>query len=286
MKALNPYTILFLGHIATTRDVSTLSHQGEGDAAKSARCVPASGVSLVPTSALCAPEHLEVAAGSVAYYPLFGGIEYEWYRYWPSTSALMDAMAVAEADPNIVAHLIHLDSPGGEAFGCHEAFEVVRNLKKPCYAVIRSCAASAAYYLAAAADKIYAESPFSEVGCIGTMCTLVNSEEFFKKAGIKITEVYSGYSPLKNKVFNDALNGATEDFIKRFLDPLALCFINDVASVRNIPEDDDARKGETYYAEEAKRHGLIDGIKSFAEVLGELAGTKGSPSFDLNSLDY
>ena len=294
-KELSALTILFLGNIATTHSGAVVMELPEGKQYKDAIQVPRIGaVSLVLARESAMDE--SIPAGSIAYYPIFGEIRYASPYYWRfNTSTFLDSLRQAEENPSISAHLLHIDSQGGEAYGCHEAFEAIKALKKPCFAVLRSCAGSAGYYLAAAADKIYAESPFSMVGCIGTMCTMVNDEKYLDRLGIKVEELKSNYSPLKNKVFDDAMDGKTKDFIARFLDPLALQFIDDVASVRAVPEDDDARKGETYYATEAQRHALIDGVKSFEDAVLELdklaekdqaKRTQEGPSFDLNDLNF
>lgn len=234
----------------------------------------------------------ELPENSVAFHPIYGSVIYD-YQYWRfSTKQFIEDLAAAEANPNIIAHLIHVDSNGGEAFGCHEAFEAVKNLTKPCIAVVDSMAASAGYYLCCAADKVYAGSMFSEIGCIGTMCVMYNDEEYMKKHGLEELEYYSNYSPLKNKVFKDALSGQGEEYVKRFLDPLAYQFISDVRSVRTgVTEEGEAAKGEIFYAGNAMAEGLIDGEMPLAEALKELVGmvpkpapTNG-PSIDINSIN-
>ena len=41
----------------------------------------------------------------------------------------------AEDNPNISAHLIHIDSVGGEAYGCHEVFNVIKDGTRYCLTV-------------------------------------------------------------------------------------------------------------------------------------------------------
>lgn len=232
----------------------------------------------------------DLPAGSIAYHPLFGSIRYGYSWWSPSTMELMDNLKAAEANPSISAHLLHIDSPGGEAFGLHEAFELIRSLKKPCYAVVESCAASAAYYLAAGCDKIFTVSKFSKVGSIGIMSVHVDDSEYLEKEGIKVTELYSHYSPLKNADFRKLDEGETEDFIKKYLDPLAKAFIEDVQAARKkVADDSDALKGEVYLAEEAETVGLIDGVKNLDDVVAKLAAkievpAPAAPSRDINTI--
>ena len=126
----------------------------------------------------------DIAEGSIAYHPIFGDIIYGYSWWRASTMELCDNLKAAEANPAIAAHLIHIDSCGGQAFGLHETFDLIRSLKKPCYAVVESCAASAAYYIAAGCDKIFTTSKFSKVGSIGVMVVYVDDSEYLEKEGI------------------------------------------------------------------------------------------------------
>ncbi len=231
----------------------------------------------------------EIAGGSIAYHPVFGNVCYKSsWRF--STERFISDLKAADANPAITAHLIHVDSCGGEAFGCHEAFITVRSLSKPCYGLIDSVAASAGYYLVAGAKRIYASSMFSEIGCIGIMSVMVDDTEMLKKWGLDEHEYYSNYSPLKNKVFNDARHGNGEEFVKRFLDPYAFRFIDDVRSARKKISEE-ALQGETYYAANAMPAGLIDGEASLEEVVGmitEAAKPKQStaPAIDINKFNF
>lgn len=233
----------------------------------------------------------ELPKNSIAFHPIYGSVRYD-YAWWHfSTKQFMDDLKAAEENPNVIAHLIHVDSNGGEAFGCHEAYELVKSLKKPCIALVDSMAASAGYYLSCGANKLYAGSKFSEIGCIGTMCVMYNDKEYMEKHGIKEMEYYSNYSPLKNKVITDALDGKGDEYVKRFLDPLAFQFIDDVKAMRSaVADDSDAVKGEIFYADEAQAQGLADGVKTLDEVIAELAAAAEpkkpqEPSIDINNIN-
>lgn len=229
-----------------------------------------------------------IPENSIAYHPVYGFITYSsWWRF--STRQFITDLQAADENPNIRAHLIHIDSGGGEAFGLHEAFLAVKALKKPCYAVIESIAGSAGYYIAAAADKIYATSIFSEVGSIGIVSTLYDDTKMLEDEGYKRRTYYSNYSPLKNKVAEDALAGDGDEYVKKFLDPMALQFIEDVTSVR--PDlTQEAKEGQIYYALRAQEAGLIDGqylLNEVIDLLDKVAPiNQQSPSVDINKLNF
>lgn len=235
----------------------------------------------------------DIAEGSIAYHPIFGDIIYGYSWWRASTMELCDNLKAAEANPAIAAHLIHIDSCGGQAFGLHETFDLIRSLKKPCYAVVESCAASAAYYLAAGCDKIFTTSKFSKVGSIGVMVVYVDDSEYMEKEGIKVKELYSNYSPLKNQDSRNLENGETKEFIEKYLDPLAKAFIEDVQKSRKgIAEDSDALKGEIFLGEAAQAEGLIDGVSSLDDVIAKLIKKTAAevsaeaPAFDINQLTF
>lgn len=243
---------------------------------------------MVASGPLARPDNQEAPDNSIAYHPIFGPIYYSsWWRF--STEDFIEDLKAAEANPVIGAHLLHIDSPGGEVFAVHEAFEAVKALTKPCIAIIDSCGASAAYWIAAGADKIYASSIFSSIGSIGVMSTFYDDREWMKKYGLKEIELYSSYSDLKNKIYKDVLDGKVEEFIKTRLDPLAKQFIDDVCSVRTIAEDSEALRGKIYYAMNAMPEGLIDGRCTIEEVIAELQtlmpAKADEPTIDINKLN-
>lgn len=227
----------------------------------------------------------DTVSGSIAYHPVFGIISYDHWYYF-STKKFIDDLRAADENPAIKAHLLHIDSPGGEAFGIPEAFEAVRALKKPVYAFVESMAASAGYYIAAGAGKIYARSIFSDIGCIGAMAEIVDDSGLNEKFGIKVTAIRSSYSPLKNKVQEDVLNGHPEEYIRERLDPLAKRFIDDVRTARpDIAEDSDALKGKLYFAADAQGEGLIDGIMTIDEVIEEIDAETQIPDNSIYSIN-
>jgi ClpP class serine protease len=206
--------------------------------------------------------------GSIALHCIQGIITYNsWWRF--STYDFMQELMAADANPAFVAHLLYIDSPGGEVFGLNEAHNIIKSLTKPVYALVESHCCSAAYYLASAAEKIYVTSPISTVGSIGCMATLCNSREYWEKMGIKDIDIYATKSIRKNKTYMDALDGKVKDYIAKILDPVMALFESNVRGAR--PDvDESVFEGDSYYAKEALQLGLIDGVKSLEVVAQEL----------------
>lgn len=209
-----------------------------------------------------------VEPGSVAVHHVYGTVYYDsWWGF--STKGFAEDIRSAEERPEFTAHLLIIDSPGGEVFYCHEAFDAIKSCRKPVIAVCESICASAAYWIASAADRLYAVSPFSETGSIGVMTRFADDSEWYRSNGYKEIEVYATGSDLKNKVYKDAVAGKPEEYIRRFLDPVLETMLGDIRSRRNIPEGSEVLRGEIYYAREAVGLGLIDGIQSLDECLQE-----------------
>lgn len=272
--------IAFYGKAPAAAEINQIFHPKNGVKYKEAVPVPASG-SLTYSDF----SDSDIEANSIAYHPVFGDVRMDsWWRF--STRQFMKDLKAAESNPSIAAHLIHVNSPGGEAFGLKECYDLIRSLEKPVVCLIDGMACSAGYYIAAGCDKIFASSIFSMIGCIGTMATFYNDEKMLEDWGYKVHEYYSHYSPLKNKVFNDAIDGDGDDYIKRFLDPMAKQFIDDVSAARREVSED-ALKGETFYAPEAMAAGLIDGENSFEETIDYINKLiiNSVPSININDLD-
>lgn len=271
--------VAFYGKMPQTAEVNQIFSPKSGTKYKDA--IPAPSFSSLVTRYRFLDDDIE--DGSIAYHPVFGDIRMD--SYWRfSTRQFMADLKDAESNPAIVAHLIHVNSAGGEAFGCREAFQLIRSLKKPVIGLIDSLACSAGYYLVAGCNKVYASSIFSEIGCIGTMCTFYNDDKMMEDWGYKVHEYYSHLSTRKNKVFNDANDGDGEEYITRFLDPMAQDFIDNVKAARGEISEE-AQQGETFYAAEAMAAGLIDGEASMEEVLDELKTlTNPNPSININDL--
>ena len=226
----------------------------------------------------------EAEPGSVALHHIYSTVFYDsWWGF--STRDFVDNLLMAEDRPEFVAHLLVVDSPGGEIFYCHEAAAAIRKCRKPVIAVCEEMCASAAYWIASAADKVYAVSPFSEVGSIGVMARFVDGREWYRSNGFKEIEVYATGSDLKNKVYNDAVDGKPEEYIHRFLDPVLETMLGDIRTSRTIPDGSDVLRGEIYYAQDAQALGLIDGIRSVEECLQE-AHDLGTKSDDIINSIY
>ncbi len=174
-------------------------------------------------------------------------------------SAELSALAV---DPSVRHVLLVMDSPGGAITGISEFASMVEAMEKPVTAYVYGNAASAAYWIASAADEIIAGAT-GMVGSIGVVMSgrkledgeweLVNSDSPNKRPDPETTE------------------GRAE--LKRMLNGLADVFVETVARNRNTTPDavkKDYGRGGMVLPKDALKVGMIDGVSTLADYLGEL----------------
>ena len=215
----------------------------------------------------------ELPDNSIAYHRIFGLITAD--SSWRFSSKQFEAdLIAAEANPQISCHFLHINSPGGEAWYLDRLGETMQQCQKPILALYENCC-SAAYHIACHAGTIYANTKFDFVGCIGTMTSFWDFEEYYKKLGIKKVEAKATKSDLKNKMFDDLVDGKPKQFVESVLNPMNEEFLRTVRSQRKqlaeLDEQHPALRGETYYTDDAVEIGLADGCRTFVEAVAEAA---------------
>lgn len=233
-------------------------------------------------------ESPDIDSGSVAYHRIFGFITHSCHWCFSSKDFEKNLMD-AEINDNIISHLIHINSPGGEAYYLDRLSDTMRSLTKPVVVLIEKYCASAAYYIGCHSQHIYALTQNDTIGCIGTMTSVSNWDGYYEKLGIKFFNVKSSKSPLKNKMHDDLENGKPDEYRKRVLDPLALQFISEVKLARpnlaKLEDSDPLFEGDTFNTDEAIAKGVIDGRKTLTEAILE-AATLGQSQQKLKSFAF
>jgi protease-4 len=177
------------------------------------------------------------------------------------TAAILEAqLRYAEDDPSIRAVVIEVDSPGGEAAASERLyFDILRLRKlKPVIVMVDSLAASGGYYLASAADLIYA-TPSSSVGNIGVIST-VPAQSF-------VVEDYLFTGPFK-------AFGNTRDSFTRQMELLKDSFLQCVFTQREnrlTVDRTTLSRGEIYVGTVAQQMGLVDALGSRGDAAAKAA---------------
>ncbi|WP_075593540.1 signal peptide peptidase SppA [Pseudoalteromonas sp. PAB 2.2] len=193
-----------------------------------------------------------------------------------STAALLRK---ARLDDKVKAVVLRIDSGGGSMFASEVIRAEVLALKaagKPVIASMSSVAASGGYWIASAANEIWA-APSTITGSIGVFGTFMTFENTMAELGIYsdgvATTDLAGFSIARSldEKMADIIQLSVENAYKRFL--------NVVAEARNMtPEQvDKIAQGRVWIATQAKELGLVDklGDKQDAiEAAAELAKLK------------
>ena len=189
------------------------------------------------------------------------------------TDSMLNFFKLAAKTESVQQILLQIKSPGGTVDGTSNFADTVKACTKPVTAIVDGMCCSAAYWIASAADEIFATANTDIIGSVGTMMQLRNDSKRMEQLGIVTKTYYATESNNKNKIFTDAQNGDGKMLIKMMLDPMNNEFIGAIKGNRkNI--DSEALTGHTYIAKDAKGKGLIEGVKSMDSILSEKIQSK------------
>jgi protease-4 len=186
---------------------------------------------------------------------------------------LAEQLKAARAADDIKALVLLVNSPGGSAVYSEELFLDVWNTRKemPVVASIDLLAASGAYYVAAAADEIYAK-PSSGIGSIGVIAFLPDPNVLDED--ILTTGPYKG-------------TGGTRDSFMRQIEMAKFSFLAAVEAGRGERLRTSAAelsRAEIWNGVEALEMGLIDGLLSQDETIKRAAALAGLSNYEIVEL--
>jgi signal peptide peptidase SppA len=177
-------------------------------------------------------------------------------------SAAIDAFA---ANPEVEKIALQISSPGGTVTGVEELANKVRNLSKPTLAYTDSEMASAAYWIASAADRVLS-SRSASVGSIGVYMAIPDYSEAAKMQGIKMVVIKSG------KFKGAGIEGTSLDEgqmsnLQEGVDTIHAEFKEAVNMKRKMVKAE-AMEGQVFSGKQAAAQGLVTGLAdSFNDAL-------------------
>jgi protease-4 len=199
------------------------------------------------------------------------------------TDGVIRVLGEYRDDPAVRAVVLRINSPGGVVAPTQEIFTAVRRLreaKKPVVASLGSVAASGGYYVAVAADRIYA-SPGTLTGSIGVVMQLANLEGLLKKVGVEYVVVKAGaYKDVGNMA--RAMTPEERRILQSLLDDVYDQFISAVAEGRGLdPQAVRAfAEGRIYSGRQAQSLKMVDdlgGLEDAIEAAAKMAGLPAKP---------
>lgn len=234
-------------------------------------------------------EQVRTTKGTVAVFNLFGPI-------MPRAEALEDvsqqaallvpfqkAFTESAADPTLAGMVINIDSPGGWMDLVPETAAMIRKARRPdrpIVAVANTLAASAAYWIASAADELVV-TPSGEVGSIGVYVVHQDISERLAAEGIRMQFFAEGPRKTEINPFEPMSQEAGKALQSRVRSGYDL-FVADVAKGRKVseavvradPEKSDKHfgGGRVYGAKEAVRLGMADRVATLDETITRLIG--------------
>jgi signal peptide peptidase SppA len=206
-------------------------------------------------------EQMEIING-VAHIPIGGAIGQDLSPFDRGEGCVdvldvMDELAQAEENPRVRGILLDIDSPGGMVMGTPELADRIAAVDKPVMAFTRGLMASAAYWVASAADGIFSTRSAS-VGSIGVYLPVVDLSKRFEGFGVKVELIKAG--KFKGTGYpGTSLTEETREELQSRVNSIYEMFKGQVRGARgSIP--DEIMQGQVFMGEEAFVYGLVDAI--------------------------
>ena len=199
------------------------------------------------------------------------------------TARVRQELELACNDNNIRGILLRIDSPGGTITDSdviyHSIMEFKKAKKVKVVAAMEDIAASGAFYVAMAADEIYAH-PTTVTGSIGVVMEHMDVADLMNKLGVTDDPVVSGkykdigsqfrkMTPDERALLQSVVNAQYEKFIKVVQDGRPKMTVQQIRAIAD---------GRIMTADEAKERGLIDGIGYLDDAYKRLSQLAGFPT--------
>ncbi|HYV47604.1 MAG TPA: signal peptide peptidase SppA [Myxococcaceae bacterium] len=185
-------------------------------------------------------------------------------------------------DDHVKAVVVRIDSPGGAVGPSQEIYDAIRKLskKKKVVASMGSIAASGGFYIACAAEKVYA-NPGTLTGSIGVIFAIPNFRGLMKWAGVEMNTITAGRMKDSGSPYRE-MTPEERAYFERVLHDVHEQFIEAVADGRKLKADDvrPNADGRVFTGRQAKELKLVDELGGFddaAEAAAKMAGIKDDP---------
>ncbi|MGH1468763.1 MAG: signal peptide peptidase SppA [Bdellovibrionales bacterium] len=189
-------------------------------------------------------------------------------------------------DKKIKGLVLRINSPGGSALASDVIWYEVEKLKakKPVYVSMGDVAASGGYYIAAGANKIFADVN-TITGSIGVFSVLFNTEKAFEsKVGLTFDRVVTNrYADLGSGV--RSMGEEEKEIFQRDVQRIYKNFLGVVEKGRSYTSFNDVEmvaQGRVWSGAQAKQVGLVDQLGGLEDCTVALAGELKLDDYDLD----
>ena len=182
------------------------------------------------------------------------------------------------SDKHIRGIILRIDSPGGAVGPSQEIYDEVLKTRKSgkiIYASMGTLAASGGYYIASAADQIFA-NPGTLTGSIGVIMAFSNAQGLLEKIGLKPEIIKAGKykdigSPTRsmNQIEKSLLQDVVTDVHQQFIEAIANGRGMSIAEITKIAD------GRIFTGRQAYSLKLVDQLGGLQAAIGQLAAKAG-----------
>ena len=231
-----------------------------------------------------------VGGGGVAVLPLVGTIIPRGGMFSEASGAVsVQSFTVkfreALRDPDVGSIVIDVDSPGGQVGGVEELSSEIFQARgqKPITAVVNTLAASAAYWIATAADELVI-TPSGQAGSIGVFLIHEDLSAALESEGVKVNLISAGKFKTEGNPFeplSDEARAAMQEMVDSYYD----LFVKAIARNRGVKAADVRSgfgEGRVVGAKQAVDLGMADRIGTFGEVMGKARSGRRSLAADMD----
>ncbi|TWC39005.1 protease-4 [Pseudomonas sp. SJZ079] len=210
-----------------------------------------------------------------------------------SADNIVGSLRAAFEDANTKGVILRINSPGGSPVQSGYIYDEIRRLRVEypaikLYAVISDLGASGAYYIASAADQIYADKA-SLVGSIGVTAAGFGFVGVMEKLGVDRRVYTSG----EHKAFLDPFQPPKEEearFWQGVLETTHRQFIDSVKQGRGerlkVDGHPELFSGLVWSGEQALKLGLVDALGNTSYVAREVIGEKELVDFTVQESSF
>lgn len=254
--ALEPSSVSELLESLSVADVETMQAAVDRKAADSrgTNAVDRGGVRVIPVHGILSQKNNLFAS---------------WFG-WTTYDGLAADIDDAVADDSVTAIVLDVDSPGGTVSGLPEIAGRIFKARgtKPIHAIANPMAASAAYYIASAADELHVLAS-GEVGSIGVILIHQEITAALENEGVKTTIVRSGKYKYEGSEFEPLSKEALANF-QSVADVHYGMFVNAVAKHRGVAVADvrgGYGQGRMLPAKAAIAEGMADRVSTLEDTV-------------------
>jgi protease-4 len=200
------------------------------------------------------------------------------------SSDVREALEKAAADDSVKVVVLRIDSPGGSATASEVILDATRRLKarKPFVVSMGDVAGSGGYYVACAADTVFADAT-TLTGSIGVLGGKLATTEMWRKIGVTFKEYKRGQNA---GIFSteDVFTESERARVRASLDEIYDDFkkhVTDIRGKRLKKPIEDLAGGRVYTGKQALDLGLVDRLGTLNDAVAFAAGEAKLKSYDV-----